>query len=1171
MVQFGGSLLWAFGATIAAWLVLRFGLEPIVIRKIRSNRSQHVAAQGASLAVCRTLQTLLVGVSIAFVVAVVGAFILSNYIEALGADANTGDATSYEKLVALRDMVEQVLQRVSAVSQGVWVVSLALLALIWLAVSYSGSRRRWAAALDARVDAMKAMADSLSPEEIDEVLGAGDGTAADRLASESGRIAMMNLDHISRARAKDVLAFGERGEHRASIDDLVKMRNAILADLEAGEVTPDDKKAAEESSSNLAKIIEDVEKEIVVTLWTLDGKGRNCALAEAEQYVETSPSETLQWKRDAFVALKVRTHEAQGALVRGREPELISEWVGAAITGAAAVGGVSRAGRAGGFVAIVAVVLGLIGVGAGVAGPSLVLRAEALEIDFAKARASLAVDKAMAANPLPPFVEPEELASDEVTTEYVRNSFRVTLSNNFRQTLGVNKAIDRASFEIGAVEARRKLLSSAVRNAAPGLEAGTITAREAFVATYSPSATTDAEAYVDEVIDRRIERLRKNESLWTKFRREAFTPVPPNHAAEALLRTILGDGAVPNQHAFRVATERSIGHFAAEASRLGSVTKATASTASVMEMPPSLMTARDQRLIGDFKRTAPQSIELAASALRSGDLDPGSLHRVAMNVAQAPDTIAPGMMRTASAYTEQFPVLAEGAGAIFDSFDTNGKPVRTATRAASARSFSKIRFSAKVGGVVIGREPDAGGDEIKVVDFEWRRAGQGRYVIKLRDAEGRSFDLGPFHPALIYGALAYAADGRVVTSTLPKPTNDNAEIDGRKINARRVLVHPALEDTSVACPAIQVDRFVDGFTYREQANVAVRQLQLARSAVDQYGDLLGIVGSIPRDLRLSKRAEFQTQIWDAVDIPQIQPQIGNYVKACGMGEACFPIEYYQKHGFDFGNSTEALQCLTGGGDCFEKFVSLTTDYSYFVDSGVREQSFKLDKDFHFLTGTGAVSGLWPLDFIVQVIPQRADGLDTVVAPDVEPWIFPTVADEIRKLVREGVQSDPSAMQVFNTMKDFVVLQRLFRLALAGSLGLEFPLDRLSDLQKETKPAMNVQRHERWNLNSSIKEILMEQAEALAQTLDQLKNDSAASGECRAAANDALADHQALPWPDSAGIWRKVGLAASACTGAYAGYSLNQKMKLLRELDLVDDAILYAEFSRNRPAFYCDPL
>lgn len=1166
MVQLGGNFLCAVAAVAAGWLLLRFVVEPTLIRGIRKAASERVAGLGAGLAASRTARNCLVAALAAFAIAVAAALVLGIYINILGKEAGSAAVEVHSRLVAVRDIIERGLDLAAATSQGVWVLALCILALIWVAVSYSGSKRRWSDAFEARRRAVWTATETLGPEELDTELAKYDEAALAALAKDVEALGKGNRDRIAQIRGREILALAEESEGFASIDDLARLRNEILKDAE-GKPTPEAKEASEAAASTLSDIIAEAERRIGIPLLNLDGGEREYPLAEAGKHCQADPTEVLDRKRRALVAAKMQAHQSEGGELKGREPELLSEWFGAAATGGATVRGVSALGRLGSFVAIVAFFLSLLGVSANALGPGLVLRAEAYEIDFVDAEATIAIASAK-----PPVEPPDttELASDEATTKYIRTSFRVAFATDLRQSLGVNSAVERAAFQIGAADTRRAILASAARNAAPSAEIGSTASRQAFVATRSADivAVSDAERYLDAAIDRRIQQMRQHETLWASFRREALTPASPNQAAEALLRTALGDGAFPSEHSFRIAADRSAGRFAYEASRLGSVAKARAGASVVIDTPTLLMTARDQRLVADFRRAAPTHVEDVAVRFRSGDLDPGSLHRVPMGLARGAREIPPATVRAASSnvYAELFPALADGAAdfgsALADG--ANGRPHTAVPRATSAaRSFTRIRFSGRVGGVVIGREPDPGGDALNVVGFDWRRVTEDAYILTLSIADGRRVNLGPYHPALIFGALAYAADGRVVTSTLPQPTGERVDVDGIALSARRVLVHPALEDTSVACPAIQIDRFVDSFTGSTSTSEAAIRFGDARLGVTLFGELLSVLGSIPSDERYSQ----QEAIRDWVDARD--DYIRSYASQCAAADGtCFPMAYYEKFNLSFGNSNEILQCIARGGQCLEQVISLQTDYGYLVDSGVREQGFVLDKDFKFLTGSAAGDTLWPLDFIVQAVPQGNSQEQPDVDADLEPWTFPMFADDIRALVRAGIGSDRGASLVFEDMKDFVVLQRLFRLSLSGWLGFDFPVQRLVELEAATRPATEIRRHERWNMNESIGQILIAQADALAADLAVLKTDAMASAKCRATVDDALTAHEMSPWPQGAGLWPVVGAAGTACQGTAAGRDIENRLQRMRDLDLVDDAIFHVQ---GRPALSCDPL
>ncbi len=55
--------------------------------------------------------------------------------------------------------------------------------------------------------------------------------------------------------------------------------------------------------------------------------------------------------------------------------------------------------------------------------------------------------------------------------------------------------------------------------------------------------------------------------------------------------------------------------------------------------------------------------------------------------------------------------------------------------------------------------------------------------------------------------------------------------------------------------------------------------------------------------------------------------------------------------------------------------------------------------------------------------------------------------------------------IFEDMREFAVLQRLFRVALEGGLGQYFPIDKLPVLAEQTAGSVKYHRTLRWNARS----------------------------------------------------------------------------------------------------------
>ena len=105
--------------------------------------------------------------------------------------------------------------------------------------------------------------------------------------------------------------------------------------------------------------------------------------------------------------------------------------------------------------------------------------------------------------------------------------------------------------------------------------------------------------------------------------------------------------------------------------------------------------------------------------------------------------------------------------------------------------------------------------DFKPLDLRWSWLGsktepKRRLQLELRMPEKPWQDLGSFEPGVLNQALRYAADRRVVATTITPG-------DG-KIVGRITYLHPALIDTPLGCRIIEADRLVDTFSFASKAN-----------------------------------------------------------------------------------------------------------------------------------------------------------------------------------------------------------------------------------------------------------------------------------------------------------------------------------------------------------------
>ena len=205
------------------------------------------------------------------------------------------------------------------------------------------------------------------------------------------------------------------------------------------------------------------------------------------------------------------------------------------------------------------------------------------------------------------------------------------------------------------------------------------------------------------------------------------------------------------------------------------------------ELKPSTEAVRDAMLRA---RTPADAAEASNLITQYADIAPG---------VQAAEMHTP-RGRLLSEFPEAVQSIAQGATDAVANF-------------ARARSYVALRGFAKIGGVLIGLGPesDNGPD---VVGLDWKDTPKG-LMLQIALADGPALAYGPFRAEIVRRALAYAADGRPITATMPLALP----------LGRRVLIHPALVNSALGCESRLLDQFVDGATsdadYRTKAEELV--------------------------------------------------------------------------------------------------------------------------------------------------------------------------------------------------------------------------------------------------------------------------------------------------------------------------------------------------------------
>jgi len=333
----------------------------------------------------------------------------------------------------------------------------------------------------------------------------------------------------------------------------------------------------------------------------------------------------------------------------------------------------------------------------------------------------------------------------------------------------------------------------------------------------------------------------------------------------------------------------------------------------------------------------------------------------------------------------------------------------------TSRSFRLLRGSFRVGGVLIGNQPESSEPQ-DYRGLSWSRSGDS-LRLWLIDNQGRRLELGTFRGSLIQQALAYAADGRPVAVTMTSGP----------MQMLRIHPHPAVVDTALGCDLIELDRFVDRF-----------------SAVPAQNELMSLVARQLDLYNLSVDREYRSRPWEYPFSP--------FLPGWRLDDPQWSVFAHYPNRFDFERVRKVQQCADrfpndteGYLGCMARFRTTAGRHGlqeFTIWSGVREGNFSLDP--HSLAGNSARGDA--LRFMLQVAFAHMDGRD----PETGPWEFPMIQSELDGQVRSAARADPETAGILDRATQFTLLQRVFRAGLAGHLGPAFPRASLVGLMRAAR-------------------------------------------------------------------------------------------------------------------------
>lgn len=441
------------------------------------------------------------------------------------------------------------------------------------------------------------------------------------------------------------------------------------------------------------------------------------------------------------------------------------------------------------------------------------------------------------------------------------------------------------------------------------------------------------------------------------------------------------------------------------------------------------------------------------------------------------------------------PPSGGGGGGGFSSGSTKtSKPVSTASRGSfsRARSFSFLRGFSRIGGVLIGQEPSDvsknNPSKLNFTDLKWEMK-ENKLNLILINGDGNQIRSRSFRPSVVYRALSYASDGRATTATM---------INATPLLDLKILLHPTLIDTPMGYRMIELDRFVDIYSTknselkksREEATLrlisqkflykfawAERLSVLFADQSDRESMMIAErINKILIDDELRKYAAIALRDTQSINDPSKSPLSvkkeffdKDLVKILAsmpsgsslekLGEAVRQEARKQWDNIKYSGEAEKEKLM-------KKWLSSNPEFD--VWSGVREKNFTTNT-VNFFVSDGTEIPM-PFDFMLQVAfttpPSLVDESTAENYNDVQPWEFPLLRDQIQSTVLEEIKKDARSKEILDDASEFTMLQRLFRMALNGQLGENFPVERLIELSnmmaENTKE--NYYRTLRWNAN-----------------------------------------------------------------------------------------------------------
>jgi len=420
------------------------------------------------------------------------------------------------------------------------------------------------------------------------------------------------------------------------------------------------------------------------------------------------------------------------------------------------------------------------------------------------------------------------------------------------------------------------------------------------------------------------------------------------------------------------------------------------------------------------------------------------------------------------------PIIENGArmrqtgGVVEDAAAARGR----AFAQSRASSFVLAARSFKVRGVLIGQDQPVDGLYVSGIRWKLQSVAEKHLTqIELAIRLGSEWtNLGSFDAAIVNQALRYAADRRVIATTIVPG-------DGQ-ITGRITYLHPVLADTPLGCRVVEADRFVDTFSVSNGPEKATKLSEIAtdREQISKWMRAVEIAEAVAS---LPERA-----VCPQEEVEKALSQVGKVKISRGVRSAFdhfLTAEEAKKVG-----STKFLRsvlgCRTDSSAVLSACICMKVKEdgaprNYWAPqdhtSQFREKTARLTPDMQWMSRSKDRLGhidLWiHTTFAVQNGRRFGGGesdVDEGTATTVDfsakqlSLLKSVISEKLPKYLSEKMRS-PTYDEFMAPLEDFVLIQRLARAGLDGKLGDAFPTMELLQLERETRQFVPYQPTIRW--------------------------------------------------------------------------------------------------------------